>query len=79
MPLLEDIVMEANEVSEIPDWVGKLPAIRNLSFTGCQIKKLPENLDGWERLTTLSLSNCGIAPDDMARLRSAMPKTSILF
>jgi Leucine-rich repeat (LRR) protein len=71
--------MDNNPISTIPDWICDLPALKNLSFNGCNISKLPENLDGLKNLRSLQLSGCPIEKKEMERVRAVLVKTAIVF
>jgi Leucine-rich repeat (LRR) protein len=80
MQLLEDISLDGNvAITEIPDWVVELPSLHNLSFSGCGIKKLPDDIGGFKKLKSLNLSACPISVEEMARIREALPKVAIVF
>ena len=69
---MTDLEVGGTLVSEIPqdaEWVGRL---RTISFAGCaKLKKLPESIDGWSKVTLLDLSDTPIAKDkdEVARIR----------
>ncbi len=56
-----------------------MPALRNVSFAGCRISKLPDDLSGWSRLSSLVLSNCPIPETEIKRIRAALPDVTMLF
>lgn len=50
----------------------QMPALRNVSLSGCRVTKLPDDLSGWRKLTSLALSGCPIASEEMRRIRKAL-------
>ena len=43
------------------------------------VTKLPENLDAWKSLQSLQLGDLSISPEEMARIRKALPNVAIVF
>ena len=81
--LMTDLEVGGTLISEIPpeaEWMGKL---RTISFAGCtKLKRLPENIDGWSKVTLIDLSGTPIAKDkdEIARIRRAVgDKTTIIY
>ena len=72
---MTDLEVGGTLISEIPpeaEWMGKL---RTISFAGCtKLKRLPENIDGWSKVTLIDLSDTPIAKDknEIVRIRRAV-------
>jgi 6-phosphofructokinase 1 len=49
------------------------------AYLGSCRYKLPDDLSGWKRLTTLVLSGCPIPETEMKRIRAALPDVAMLF
>ena len=80
---MTDMDVGGTLISEIPtqaEWIGKL---RTISFAGCtRLKRLPENIDGWSKMTLVDLSSTPVAKDkdEIARIRRAVgDKTTIIY
>lgn len=79
LPALTDVDLSQNPITEVPDWFVAQRGLENVSFSETLVKKLPEDLSGWESLTSLQLGGLRLAPDEMARIRRALPKVTIVF
>lgn len=79
LPALTDVDLSQNPITEVPDWFVAQKGLENVSFTETLLKKLPDDLSGWESLTSLQLGGLRLAPDEMARIRRALPKVTIVF
>ena len=79
LPALTDVDLSQNPITEVPDWLVAKKGLENISFTETLLKKLPDDLSGWENLTSLQLGGLRLAPDEMARIRRALPKVTIVF
>ena len=79
LPALTDIDLSGNPVKEVPQWLVEKKGLKNLSFSRTQITNLPENLEAWGSLQCLQLGDLNIPAAEMARIRSALPKTAIVF
>lgn len=79
LPALTDVDLSQNPITEVPDWFVAQRGLENVSFSETLVKKLPEDLSGWENLTSLQLGGLRLAPDEMARIRRALPKVTIVF
>lgn len=66
---MEDVILDNNAITEVPDWMTKMPALKSVSLTGCKIAKLPADISGWRKLDSLSLAGCPIAAEEMQRIR----------
>ena len=80
---MTDLEVGGTLISEIPpeaEWMGRL---RTISFAGCtKLKRLPENIDGWSKVTLIDLSDTPIAKDkdEIARIRRAVgDKATIIY
>jgi len=79
LPELTDIELSANPIREIPEWLAKKPGLKNLSFNRTQITALPKDLSAWKGLQMLQLGDLRIAPEEMARIRAALPGVAIVY
>ncbi len=79
LPALTDVDLSQNPITEVPDWFVAKRGLENVSFSETLLKKLPDDLSGWESLTSLQLGGLRLAPDEMARIRRALPKVTIVF
>lgn len=79
LPALTDVDLSQNPITEVPDWFVVKRGLENVSFSETLLKKLPDDLSGWENLTSLQLGGLRLAPDEMARIRRALPKVTIVF
>ena len=79
LPALTDIDLSGNPVSEIPEWLAKKEGLQFLSFSRTKISKLPDDLSAWKRLKALQLGDLQMSPDEMARIRKALPDVAIVF
>ncbi len=79
LPALTDIELSGNPITEVPDWLAAKPGLKGISLTRTRIKALPKNLEDWQSLQQLQLGDLQLSPEEMARIRKALPKTAILF
>ena len=76
---LTDVDLAENPISEVPRWLAEKRGLKNLSFSRTQITKLPDDLGAWVSLQSLQLGDLSLSPEEMARIRKALPKVAILF
>ena len=50
----------------------------NIAF-GLKVKKLPADLSAWKALKSLQLGELSLTPDEMKRIREALPAVAIAF
>ena len=79
MPALTDIDLSVNPIKEVPTWLAERKGLKNLSFSRTMVTRLPENLDAWKSLQSLQLGDLSISPEEMARIRKALPNVAIVF
>ena len=79
LPALTDVDLSQNPISEVPAWLVEMKGLENVSFSDTLVKKLPEDLSGWRNLTSLQLGGLRLPADEMARIRVALPKVTIVF
>ena len=80
LPALTDIELSENQISEVPEWLAQKTGLENLSFNRTKLTSLPADLSAWRpTLRTLQLGGLSIPLDEMKRIRSALPKTAIVF
>ena len=79
-PELEDLILDDNAITSVPDWVGTaLPKLRSLSLKGCPITRLPEDLSGLRNLTTLNVANCPFPSEEVERIRKALGDNVVIL
>ena len=79
LPALTDVDLSVNPIKEVPTWLAEKKGLKNLSFSRTMVTKLPENLDAWKSLQSLQLGDLSISPEEMARIRKALPNVAIVF
>ena len=79
LPALTDIDLSVNPIKEVPTWLAEKKGLKNLSFSRTMVTKLPDNLDAWKSLQSLQLGDLSISPEEMARIRKALPNVAIVF
>ena len=79
LPALTDVDLSGNPIAEIPDWLAEKRGLKSLSFSRTQVTKLPADLTAWQSLLQLQLGELRISPEEMARIRAALPKTAVVF
>ena len=78
-PMIEDVTLDGNPISSVPEWLLAMPRLRALSLNGTKVERLPEDLSPLAKLDLLSLGGCPIRPDEMRRIRKALPDVAIVF
>jgi len=79
LPALTDIDLSDNPIAEVPDWLAAKKGLENLSFSRTRISSLPADLSAWRSLHSLQLGELNLSAEEMARVRSALPNTAIVF
>lgn len=79
LPALTDVDLSQNPLAEVPQWLVDKPGLENVSLSATGVKKLPDNLEGWRSLTSLQLGGLDLSLDEMARIRAALPKVTVVF
>ena len=79
LPALTDVELSGNPIREIPDWLVAKKGLKNVSFSRTMVTALPKDLSGWQSLQSLQLGDLHIAPEEMARIRKALPNVAIVF
>lgn len=79
LPSLTDVDLSKNPVSEVPQWLVDKKGLENVSFSETKVERLPDDLSGWTTLTSLQLGGLKMSAEEMARIRAALPKVTIVF
>ena len=79
LPSLTDVDLSENPISEVPDWFVKMEGLENVSLSSTKVKSLPDDLGAWKGLVSLQLGGLDLPAKEMARIRAALPKVSIVF
>lgn len=77
--MVEDISLDGNPISLVPDWMTTLPNLRGVSLNSTRVNRLPDDLTAWKRLDFLALRSCPISREEMRRIREALPDVAIVF
>lgn len=79
LPALTDVDLSDNPIAEVPAWLAEKKGLEGLSFNGTRISRLPENLEAWRSLKQLQMGGLDVPPEEMARIRKALPDTAVVF
>jgi len=79
LPSLTDVYLSKNPVETVPQWLVEKKGLENVSFSETRITKLPDDLSGWRSLTSLQLGGLSLSSAEMARIRAALPKVTVVF
>ena len=79
LPSLTDVDLSKNPVETVPQWLVEKKGLENVSFSETRITKLPDDLSGWRSLTSLQLGGLSLSSAEMARIRAALPKVTVVF
>lgn len=79
LPSLTDVDLSENPISEVPEWFVKMEGLENVSLSSTKVKSLPDDLGTWKGLVSLQLGGLDLPAKEMARIRAALPKVSIVF
>lgn len=79
LPALTDVDLSQNPISEVPVWLVSKEGLENVSLSETRVEKLPDDLSGWKTLVTLQLGGLRLSAEEMARIRAALPKVTIVF
>ncbi len=75
LPSLTDIELSDNPIREVPKWLAEKKGLKNLSFNRTLITRLPDDISAWASLNSLQLGDLQLSAEEMARIRSALPKS----
>ena len=77
---LEDIALDGNPgITSVPEWMLEMPSLRNVGLSGTAVTRLPDDLSGWSRLTSLNMADCPLSPEERRRIRAALPDVAMVF
>ena len=79
LPALTDVDLSGNPIREIPSWLAAKKGLEGLSLNGTMVEKLPEDISAWKSLKQLQLGDLRLSPDEMKRIRKALPDTAVVF
>lgn len=79
LPSLTDADLSGNPIETVPQWLVDKKGLENVSFSGTRVRKLPDDLSGWATLTSLQLGGLAISADEMKRIRTSLPKVTVVF
>jgi hypothetical protein len=79
LPSLTDVDLSQNPLAEVPQWLVDKKGLENVSLSATGVKKLPDDLQGWRDLTSLQLGGLELSAEEMARIRAALPKVTVVF
>ena len=79
LPSLTDIELSGNPIREVPDWLAQKKGLEFLSLSGTLVERLPSDISAWKGMKALQLGELKISPEEMARIRKALPDVAIVF
>lgn len=79
LPSLTDVDLSGNPIETVPQWLVDKKGLENVSFSDTRVTKLPDDLSGWRSLISLQLGGLAIPGDEMKRIRTSLPKVTIVF
>ena len=79
LPALTDVELSGNPIKEIPEWLAQKRGLVNLSFNRTGLTALPADLSAWVSLKSLQLGDLNLPPEEMARIRKALPGTAVAY
>ena len=79
LPSLTDIELSGNPVKEVPEWLAQKKGLEFLSLSRTLVERLPADLSAWKGLKVLQLGELKMSPEEMARIRKALPDVAIVF
>ena len=79
LPSLTDADLSGNPIETVPQWLVDKKGLENVSFSDTRVRKLPDDLSGWATLTSLQLGGLAISADEMKRIRTSLPKVTVVF
>jgi len=74
---LEVLVVENNQLREIPFEIYKAYKLRVISFRGNKLYRLPDSISQLENLTLLDLRGNNFAPEEIEKLKILLPGCQI--
>ncbi len=74
---LEELWLASPELREVPEEIGQLRRLRSLVLWDSPIQTLPDALLSLESLEEIRLGDCPLDPEEVARLREALPRCRI--
>lgn len=79
LPSLTDIELSGNPIKEVPEWLAQKKGLEFLSLSRTLVERLPSDLSAWKGMKALQLGELKIPPEEMARIRKALPDVAIVF
>ncbi len=79
LPSLTDIELSGNPIKEVPEWLAQKKGLEFLSLSRTLVERLPADLSAWKGMKALQLGELKISPEEMARIRKALPDVAIVF
>ena len=79
LPALTDIDLSVNPIKEVPAWLSSKKGLEALSLSRTQVTSLPEDLTAWRSLKQLQLGELRLSTNEMARVRAALPDTTVVY
>ena len=79
LPCLTDVDLSGNPIETVPQWLVDKRGLANVSLSETRVSKLPDDLSGWRSLTSLQLGGLSISADEMKRIRTSLPKVTVVF
>ena len=79
LPSLTDIELSGNPIKEVPEWLAQKKGLEFISLSRTLVERLPADLSAWKGMKVLQLGELKMSPEEMARIRKALPDVAIVF
>jgi hypothetical protein len=79
LPSLTDVELSGNPIKEVPEWLAQKKGLEFISLSRTLVERLPADLSAWKGMKVLQLGELKISPEEMARIRKALPDVAIVF
>lgn len=76
---LKSLSASYNNMTGVPAEIGQLTKLENLDLSYNNIDSLPNEIADIKQLKTLNLTSNPISTEKIARLRTQLPNTNIIF
>jgi len=74
---LKKLMIQNNQIKELPAEIGSLPNLEVLNLANNQLTSLPSEIKNLKKLKKLNIKGNNISPDQISEIQAALPKCKI--